>query len=415
LQARGSPRRRIEEENYMSKPLAGIRVLDLTNVLAGPFCCHQLAHMGADVIKVETPGSGDLARQLGADPELNKAHMGVSFLAQNAGKRSISVNLKHAEGKQVFLRLVREADVVVENFRPGVMKRLGLGFEVLREHRADLVYCAISGFGQDGPLKDYPAYDQIIQGMSGVMSITGDPETAPYRVGYPIADTIGGMTAAFAVAAALAEKPRTQARFIDVSMLEATMATMGWAVSNFLVAGRAPGPMGNENITASPSGTFQTGEGLLNIAANKQEQFEALCRVVGREDLIANPEYAERHARLRNRFALKAELESALAARGAQAWWPLLTQAGVPSGPVYTVEQALAHPQISERGMVANFPDVPGVGRDVRLVRTGFKLDGAAPAVDNPPPMLGQHSDELLAELGYGTEEIRGLREAGAI
>jgi formyl-CoA transferase len=399
----------------MSKPLAGIRVLDLTNVLAGPFCCHQLAHMGADVIKVETPGSGDLARQLGADAELNKAHMGVSFLAQNAGKRSISVNLKHAAGKEVFLRLVRDADVVVENFRPGVMKRLGLGFEVLRQHRPDLVYCAISGFGQDGVLKDYPAYDQIIQGMSGVMSITGDAETAPYRVGYPIADTIGGMTAAFAVAAALAEKPRTQARFIDVSMLEATMATMGWAVSNYLVAGRTPNPMGNENSTASPSGTFRTADGLLNIAANKQEQFEALCRVVGREDLIAHPDYAERHARLRNRFALKAELESALDARGAQEWWPLLTQAGVPSGPVYTVEQALAHPQISERGMVASFPDVPGVGREVRVVRTGIKLDGVAPAVDTPPPMLGQHSDELLAQLGYGADEIQRLKEQGAI
>lgn len=399
----------------MSKPLAGIRVLDLTNVLAGPFCCHQLAHMGADVIKVETPGSGDLARQLGADAELNKAHMGVSFLAQNAGKRSISVNLKHAAGKEVFLRLVRGADVLVENFRPGVMKRLGLGFEVLREHRPDLVYCAISGFGQDGPLRDYPAYDQIIQGMSGVMSITGDPQTAPYRVGYPIADTIGGMTAAFAVAAALAEKPRPQGRFIDVSMLEATMATMGWAVSNYLVAGRAPGPMGNENITASPSGTFRTGDGLLNIAANKQEQFEALCRVVQREDLIAHPDYAERHARLRNRYALKAELESALNARGAQEWWPLLTQAGVPTGPVYTVEQALAHPQVRDRGMVATFADVPGVGRDVRVVRTGIKLDGAALAVDSPPPMLGQHNDELLAQLGYGADEIRQLREQGAL
>jgi formyl-CoA transferase len=223
------------------------------------------------------------------------------------------------------------------------------------------------------------------------------------------------MTAAFAVAAALAEKPRTQARFIDVSMLEATMATMGWAVSNYLVAGRAPGPMGNENITASPSGTFRTGDGLLNIAANKQEQFEALCRVVGRPDLAAHPDYAERQARLRNRYALKAELESALAARPAQEWWPLLTQAGVPSGPVYSVEQALAHPQVSERGMVATFPEVPGVGRDVRLVRTGFKLDGQAPAVDDPPPVLGQHNDELLAQLGYSADEIRTLKEQGAI
>jgi formyl-CoA transferase len=399
----------------MSKPLEGVRVLDLTNVLAGPFCCHQLAHMGADVIKVETPGTGDLARQLGADPDLNRAMMGVSFLAQNAGKRSLTVNLKHAAGKEVFLRLVRSADVVVENFRHGVMDRLGVGFEVLRQHQPTLVYCAISGFGQEGPLKDFPAYDQIIQGMSGVMSITGDPDTAPYRVGYPIADTIGGMTAAFAVAAALAEKTRTEARFIDVSMLEATMATMGWAVSNYLVAGRSPTPMGNENITASPSGTFRTGGGLLNIAANKQEQFEALCRIVGRADLSVDPDYAERQARLRNRYALKAQLEAALAARPALEWWPLLTQAGVPSGPVYSVEQALDHPQVRERGMVATFTDVPGVGREVRVVRTGFKLDGSAPAVDSPPPMLGQHSEEVLAQLGYSADEIRKLKEERAI
>lgn len=399
----------------MSKPLQGIRVLDLTNVLAGPFCCHQLAHMGADVIKVETPGTGDLARQLGADPDLNRGMMGVSFLAQNAGKRSVTVNLKHPKGKAVFMRLVRDADVVVENFRPGVMDRLGLGFDVLRGQRSTLVYCAISGFGQQGPLRDFPAYDQIVQGMSGVMSITGAEDTAPYRVGYPIADTIGGMTAAFAVAAALAEKDRTEARFIDVSMLEATMATMGWAVSNYLVAGRSPSPMGNENITASPSGTFRTGEGLLNIAANKQEQFEALCRVVGRDDLCADPDYAERQARLRNRYALKAQLESALAARPALEWWPLLTEAGVPSGPVYSVEQALEHPQVRDRGMIATFKDVPGVGRDVRVVRTGFKLDGAAASVDTPPPELGQHNDELLAELGYSAEQIRELKKERAI
>ena len=179
----------------MQKPLRNIRVLDLTNVLAGPFCCHQLAHMGAEVIKVETPGTGDLARQLGADAELNRKLMGVSFLAQNPGKRSITINLKHARGKEVFRKLVASADVVVENFRPGVMTRLGLGFDTLKTVNPRLIYCAISGFGQDGPLSDLPAYDQIIQGMSGVMSITGDAQNAPLRVGYPVSDTIGGMTA----------------------------------------------------------------------------------------------------------------------------------------------------------------------------------------------------------------------------
>ena len=237
--------------------LAGTRVLDLTNVLAGPFCCYQLAQLGAEVIKVEVPGSGDLARQLGADPELNRRGMGASFLAQNAGKRSITLNLKSPKGREAFGRLVATSDVVVENFRPGVMDRLGLGYAALKAGKNDIIYCAISGFGQDGPLKFNPAYDQIIQGLCGVMSVTGDAQSAPLRVGYPVADTMGGITAAFAIAAALFRRERSgEGEFIDVSMLEASLVAMGWAVSNWLIAGVRPEPMGNENMTASPSGTF---------------------------------------------------------------------------------------------------------------------------------------------------------------
>ena len=399
----------------MNQPLSGIRVLDLTNVLAGPFACHQLAHMGADVIKVETPKGGDLARQLGADAALNKNHMGVSFLAQNAGKRSITVNFKHARGKEVFRKLVAQSHVVVENFRPGVMDRLGLGFKSLIEDNPKLIYCAISGFGQDGPLRDLPAYDQIIQGMSGVMSVTGAPENAPYRVGYPIADTIGGITAAFAIAAALADRNRTEGSFIDVSMLEATLATMGWAVSNYLISGREPAPMGNDNVTASPSGSFKTAKGLLNIAANKQEQYEAVCRVIGREDLIADPRFAERQARLSHRAELKEILESELSVKSAAEWSGLFNDAGVPAGPVYTVPEALDHPQIRDRGMIARFADVPGVGRDIQVVRTGIKVDGQALAVDAPPPLLGQHSEDILDGLGYSHDDISALRSDGAI
>jgi CoA:oxalate CoA-transferase len=399
----------------MTKPLHGVRVLDLTNVLAGPFCCHQLAHMGADVIKVETPRTGDLARQLGADLELNRRMMGVSFLAQNPGKRSITVNFKSTGGKDVLRKLVATSQVLVENFRPGVMDRLGIGYRELLKDNPQLIYCAISGFGQDGPLRDLPAYDQIIQGMSGVMSITGTPQAAPLRVGYPVADTIGGLTAAFAIAAALAERERDAGTFIDVSMLEASIATMGWAVSNHLVAGRDAAPMGNDNITASPSGTFHTRHGLLNIAANKQEQFEAVCRVVGREDLIDDPLFIDREARLENRVELKQILEEELEARGADEWWRLLNEAGVPAGPVYSVAQALRHPQISDRGMVGTFADVPGVGRDIRVVRTGVKLNGKAPAVEAPPPTLGQHTDQILAELGYTQSAIDALKKENAV
>jgi crotonobetainyl-CoA:carnitine CoA-transferase CaiB-like acyl-CoA transferase len=391
--------------------LAGVRVLDLTNVLAGPFCAYQLALLGADVIKVEAPGTGDLARQLGADPALNRALMGASFLAQNAAKRSLTLDLKSAAGKEVFHRLVESADVVVENFRPGVMRRLGLDGATLRRAKPALIYCAISGFGQDGPMKDNPAYDQIVQGLSGVMSITGDATSAPLRVGYPIADTIGGLTAAFAIAAALHRRRVSgDGETIDVSMLEATLVTMGWVVSNLLIAGVAPAPMGNDNMTASPSGTFRTGDGLLNIAANKQEQFEALSRLVGRSDWLDDPRFAEREARKRHRIALTSELELALAVNDAATWAERLNRAGVPAGRVLSVPQVLAHPQITGRGMIARFIDAPGVGRDIAVVRGGFKLENGDPTPNAPPPRLGEHAEAILAELGYDAEAIGRMR-----
>ncbi|MEM7024085.1 MAG: CoA transferase [Pseudomonadota bacterium] len=397
----------------MQAPLKGVRVLDLTNVLAGPFCCHQLAHMGAEVIKVEAPGRGDLARQLGADAELNARGMGVSFLAQNAGKKSVTLNLKQAAGKDLLKRLVAGADVLVENFRPGVMKRLGLDYPVLKESNPRLVYCAISGFGQDGPWVHRPAYDQIIQGASGVMSITGGEESAPLRVGYPIADTVGGMTAAFAVAAALNAEPR--GAFLDVSMLESVLASMGWAVSNYLIAGVEPKPHGNENVTSAPSGAFRAGGGLINIAANKDEQWQLLARHLGREDLLDRPDYATREDRKANRHALRDELETVLVTRPAREWARELNRIGVPAGAVLTVPEVLAMPQVAERGLVTEYPDAPGVGRDVQVVTTGIKLDGEAPRVADPPPELGEHNDEIWQGLGMDAEEIGRLRYDGTI
>ncbi|WP_419909689.1 CaiB/BaiF CoA transferase family protein [Hoeflea sp.] len=397
----------------MSKPLDGVRVLDLTNVLAGPFCCHQLVHLGAEVIKVEAAGRGDLARQLGADEELNRKGMGVSFLAQNAGKKSVTVNLKHTRGKTLFKRLVETADVIVENFRPGVMERLGVGYDTLKIVRPELVYCAISGFGQDGPWVHRPAYDQIIQGASGVMSITGDATSAPLRVGYPIADTVGGMTAAFAIAAALNARPR--GTFIDISMLESVLATMGWVVSNYLIAGIEPQANGNENPTSAPSGAFEAGGGLINIAANKDEQWELLTDHLGLADLRDRREYATREDRKKNRIALKAELETVLKTRPARDWAKELNLLGVPAGAVLSVPEILAMPQIAARGFLGHFEDAPGVGRDIEVVTTGIKLDGQAPAVDGPPPLLGQDNWSVWAEIGLSDGELEKLRREGTI
>jgi crotonobetainyl-CoA:carnitine CoA-transferase CaiB-like acyl-CoA transferase len=395
--------------------LDGIRVLDLTNVLAGPLGAYQLALLGAEVIKVESP-AGDLARQLGADPALNKALMGASFLAQNAGKRSVTINLKSAAGKDVFRRLVGSADVVIENFRPGVMERLGLGYDALREVRPGLVYCAISGFGQDGPLRDNPAYDQIVQGLSGVMSVTGDAASAPLRVGYPVADTIGGLTAAFAIAAALVRRGRSgEGECIDVSMLEATLVTMGWQVSNWLIAGVRPQPLGNENMTAAPSGLFATGDGPLNIAANQQQQFEALARLIGRPELAADPRFADREDRKRNRFALKAEMEAALAAKSAREWSALFNAHGVPAGEVLDIPDVLEHPQVTERELVKTFPGAPGVEKPVAVVRSGFRLKSGDPAPGTPPPALGADTGDVLASLGLTQDEIARLRREKAI
>ncbi|TIX24753.1 CaiB/BaiF CoA-transferase family protein [Mesorhizobium sp.] len=384
----------------MTELLSGIRVLDLTNVLAGPYCAYQLALLGADVIKVEAPLGGDLARQLGGSPRLNSAGMGASFLAQNAGKRSVVLDLKKQADRERFLDLVASTDALVENFRPGVMDRLGLGYEALKAVRPSLVYCAISGFGQTGPMRDNPAYDQIIQGLSGIMSITGTPETAPLRVGYPVADTLGGLVGAFAIASALVrQKTSGEGAFLDVSMLECTLSALGWPVSNYLTAGIDPKPMGNENMTAAPSGAFRTGDGLINIAANKQEQFVTLCRLIGRPDLAGDARFAERETRKRNRAALKVEIEDALGNASAADWEETLNRAGVPAGRVLTIPQVLAEPQVVERQVTTKFDDVAGMDKSLTVLRGGFMVDGTAPLPTKPPPALGEHMDEVFSDL----------------
>ncbi|MFD5124762.1 CaiB/BaiF CoA transferase family protein [Streptomyces sp. NPDC058385] len=396
--------------------LEGIRVLDLTNVLAGPFAGYQLALQGADVLKIEMPGSGDLARQLGADRGLSEDLLGASFLAQNAGKRSLTLNLKNPAGNETLLRAVRDADVLVENFRPGVMDRLGVGWETLRHENPGLVYCAISGFGQTGPMRERPAYDQIVQGLSGMMSVTGTPDVTPLRAGFPVADTLGGMAAAYAISAALVRRARTgEGALLDVSMLEAALTAMGWVTSNYLITGRTPQPMGNENFTAAPSGTFTTADGHLNIAANRQQQFATLCRLIDRDDLLTNPHFAHPADRKTHRDELRAEVEEGLALRTAKEWEEILSDAGVPAARVLTVPDALGLDQLAARGFVHRLPFPDGRDRLLEVLGSAIQVDGTPTGPHTPPPLLGEHTDAVLAELGYGEREIEEMRAKGAV
>ena len=395
------------------KPLNGKKIIDLTNVLAGPFCTYQLVNLGAEVIKVESPIKGDLARNLGSDPNLNSIGMGISFLAQNSGKRSITLNLKSTKGKSILKKLIKRSDALVENFRPGVMERLNLDYQKLKIENPDLIYCAITGFGQDGPLSQNPAYDQIVQGLSGVMSITGDKNNNPFRVGYPISDTIGGLTAAMAISAAL-NNPKGGS-FIDISMLESTLVTMGWVISNYLIGGVLPKPQGNENFTSSPSGTFQTKDGLINIAANKDEQWELLAEHIGRCDLIVNPDFFSREKRKENRFRLKAEIETVLTKRQAKKWIEELNKIGVPAGPVLSIPEILEHPQILDRGLISEIESTINLEKKIKILKSAIIFDGKHPDTKGTPPSLGADNNQIYLDLGYDESDIKVLEEEGVI
>jgi CoA:oxalate CoA-transferase len=393
-----------------NKPLQGFRILDVTNVLSGPFCCYQLGLLGAEIIKVEAP-DGDLARQLGANASWNQNRMGISFLAQNAGKRSIALDLKTDDGKQIFTDLLKTSDAVIENFRPGVMDRLGLGFEACRAIKDPIIYCAISGFGQDGPLKDNPAYDQIIQGMSGVMDITGDTTTPPYRVGYPIADTIGGLTAALAVSAALHQKT---SQYIDVSMLESVLTTMGWAVSNLLMNQNEPTRVGNENMTSAPSGAFKTQDGLINIAANQDRQWAQLIAVLEAPELNENPLYQSRELRKENRYTLKSDIETILMGRSTAEWLDRLNAANIPAGPVLSVKEALNLQQVSDREFKLSLDQTHPAER-IDVVTNGFLLNQERLKPASRVEALGESTDSILQELGYDSSRIQELKNEGSI
>jgi CoA:oxalate CoA-transferase len=396
------------------KLLENVRVLDLTNVLSGPFATVHLALLGAEVIKIENPEGGDLARKLGNVNPLNKQLMGTSFLAQNANKKSLTLNLKLEEGKEIFRKLIENADVVVENFRPGVMAKLGFSYESICQINPKIVYCAISGFGQTGPDAFKPAYDQIIQGLSGVMAVNGDERLNPLRAGFPVCDTVGGLNAAFAVMAALFHRERTgEGQFIDIAMLDSIMPLMGWVAANLLIGGQQPVLMGNDNFTAAPSGTFRTGDGYVNIAANQQKQWEDLVDVLGVPELKSDPRFQERDTRKANRKQLTPLLEEKLTKQPTAHWVEVLNAKGIPSGDIYGLEKALLQPQSQHRQVIQTVKE-PGIG-EIKLFNLTAKFSRTPAQIDAPPPRLSAHTGEILKSLGYSEDAIKALKEKGAI
>jgi crotonobetainyl-CoA:carnitine CoA-transferase CaiB-like acyl-CoA transferase len=384
-----------------------VKILDLTNVLAGPYCCHLLAHLGCEVIKVENPDGGDLARQLGASHKLNKKKMGISFLAQNAGKKSIAIDLQKKSGKEIFFKLVKKCDVVVENYKPGTINKLGIGFDQLKKINKKVILASISGFGQNGSLSKLPAYDQIIQGYSGVMSITGNKKNI-FRVGYPVADTIGGLNAALAIMSLLNNKNR-KASHIDISMLDSVISSMGWVVSNYLNANVIPKPLGNENFTASPSGTFKTKNGMINIAANRQTHFEGVCVAINLKNLIKNKKFFDRQNRLKNRSVLKKIIEKKLSKQKTNYWVKKFQNLNVPCGPILSIPEILKHNQIKSRGIVSTFK-IKDFSK-LKLLKTSMRINNKINGVKSPPPRLGQNTNSILKMLGYTGKQISNFKK----
>lgn len=391
------------------KMLKDIRVIDLTNVLSGPFATLHLALLGAEVIKIEVPDGGDLARKLGSVPKLNQELMGTSFLAQNANKKSLTLNLKFDEGKAIFRKLLETADVVVENFRPGVMIRLGFSYEEMTKINPRVIYCAISGFGQTGPDAFKPAYDQIIQGLSGEMDVNGDERLHPLRAGFPVCDTVGGLNAAFAIMAALYYRERTgEGQFIDVALLDSIMPLMGWVAANLLIGGQPPIPMGNDNFTAAPSGVFRTRNGFINIAANQQKQWEDLADALGLPELRTDARFQERDTRKANRKLLTPLLEARLILEDTDYWVELLNDKGIPSGDIVSLEKALHSEQIKHRQTIATVME-PLIG-DIKIFNLSAKFSKTPGEIKAPPPRLSSHTEEILSALGYSKERQHELK-----
>jgi crotonobetainyl-CoA:carnitine CoA-transferase CaiB-like acyl-CoA transferase len=397
----------------MTKPFAGVRILDFTRYLAGPYGTYQLALLGADVVKIESR-EGDESRHLLISKEWADRKMASSFLAVNANKRSITLDLRKPAAVEVVKRLVAGADVVWENFRPGVMDRLGLGYDALAAINPRLIYCAVSGFGHTGPERTTAAFDGKLQAMSGIMSITGDPAGGPMRAGFALCDTIGGMTAALAVSSALYQRTHTgRGQFVDVAMLDAALAFIPGPVSEYTVAGIEQKQIGNGSVSRKPTAhRFRAGSGYIVLAVLTDKQFASLMRTIGRADALEDPRFRDWRARTDNDKALRDVIETALATDEPKSWEARLTAADVPCSVVWKIDEITRHPQLESRDVLQTIPTRYG---PMRLVGAGFRLAHGSPGIEREPATLGEHTDEILKEAGYTEAEIEQLRRDAAI
>lgn len=401
------------------RPFAGIKVLDLTRVLAGPFCAYQLALLGAEVIKIERPGRGETVRwRAEADPSFGRQGMSLGFMTQSANKRFLTLDIDQPEGREIFLKLAAGADVVVQNLRAGSAQKRGIGYEDIKAVNPKAIFCSITAYGDTGPKRHHPAYDSVIQAWSGLMSITGTPQSAPLKVGPPVIDYATGIAAAYAVSAALYQRSHTgTGQFIDLSMLDTTMMLMASVVTAYLNTGVPPKPAGNDASSRAPaSTTFNTADGLLALAINEEHQYQNLLKGLEQEALNGDPRFAEPAARRDNVPALRAALQQALMKRTAMEWETLLNELCVPAGRVRTLPDCVADAQIASRGLFHTFSaDETGFARDLQVPLAPFRFEHDGPKAETPPRPVGADTDAILNELGFGVADVQRLRERGVI
>ena len=399
--------------------LSGVRVIDLTRVLAGPYCTQILGDLGADVIKIERPGAGDDTRKFAPpfvrDAEGRDSSESAYFMVANRNKRSVALDVSRPEGQRIVRRLARGADAVVENFKTGNLARYGLGYDDLKADNPRLVYCSITGFGQTGPYSERPGYDFLVQAMGGIMSITGEIDGEPQKVGVPIADVMSGMFAAVAVAAALRHAALTgQGQYIDIGMLDAQVAWLVNAGMNYLHGGDL-GRLGNAHPNIVPYQVFATADGYIVVAIGNDGQFRRFCDSIGRADVHRDARFATNDARVRNREACIGLLRPVFAARSSADWLAALEAQGIGCGPINDLGQVFADPHVQARGMVAEIPHPALGGAPARLIASPLRMTGTPVEIRRAPPMLGEHTDEVLADLGCSPAEIGRLREAGIV